>query len=203
MEEQFVEAVERAINHVATDFQSKPDRFWNERDMHWCLFYYLKQEGIFQKRYATELIRAEFPTIKTFGEGRPARGHYDLVVLQPNSIATEVVRKLKPWTPWGEYLPLVEVLVAVEVKMWVARLPLGRTIWDIQKLTASQNKVKYPYFLNFVQLNFARREMQEYYQELRRYLMDLARQWSKIKFLCVPSNARIQPEPSDNWLSHS
>ena len=64
MDEQFIEATKEAINQVVSAFQSEPDRFWNERDIHWSLFYYLKQQAVFQRRYAAELIRAEFPTLR-------------------------------------------------------------------------------------------------------------------------------------------
>ncbi len=64
MEEQFIEAVNKAIGQVVLDFQGDPTRYWNERDIHWSLFHYLKQQEIFQQNYITELIRAEFPTRK-------------------------------------------------------------------------------------------------------------------------------------------
>ena len=40
-------------------------------------------------------------------------------------------------------------MVAVEVKLWLARLPLDRADWDIQKLADSENDVCNAYFLNF------------------------------------------------------
>ena len=45
MDEQFVEATERAIDQLISDFQTEPNRFWNERDIHRSLFCYLKQQG--------------------------------------------------------------------------------------------------------------------------------------------------------------
>jgi len=199
MGEQFVEASERAIDQVVSDFQNEPDRFWNERDVHWSLLYYLKQQEVFQRDYATELVRAEFPTLGKYGEeGKKARGHFDLVILDPDSVATDAVRKLKPWADWDVYLPLVKVLVAVEVKTWVDRLRFDRTNWDIQKLVDSESKVKYPYFLNFVQLNWEKTEMRDYYQKLRRHL--LANTRLKLKILCVPNDVAVQPSRSDNWI---
>lgn len=51
VEQQLVEATERAIAKVIGDFQDYPDRFWNERDIHWSLFYYLKREAVVQESY--------------------------------------------------------------------------------------------------------------------------------------------------------
>ena len=199
MGKQFVEATESAINQVVSDFQNEPDRFWNERDVHWSLFYYLKQQHVFQRRYAAELIRAELPTLGKYGkEGRLARGHFDLVILDPDSVAAEAVRNLKPWTDWDVYLPLVRVLIAVEVKTWVDRLRFDRANWDIRKLMDPENKVGHPYFLNFVQLNWEKTEMKAYYQKLRRYLSGKPK--SKLKILCVPNEIAIQPSHADNWI---
>lgn len=195
----FVEATERAINHVVSDFQNEPDRFWNERDVHWSLFYHLKQQEVFQRRYATELIRAELPTLGKYGkEGRLARGHFDLVVLDPDSVAAEAVRNLKSWTDWDSYLPLVNVVIAVEIKTWVDKLRFDRTNWDILKLTDPENKVSYPYFLNFVQLDWERTGMKDYYTKLRRHLSGKPK--SKLKILCVPNEIAIQPSHADNWI---
>ena len=41
-----ITTIEKAIAEVAKNFQNNPDRFWNERDMHWSLFYYLKQAQV-------------------------------------------------------------------------------------------------------------------------------------------------------------
>ena len=202
MEEQFIEAVDKAIGQVVLDFQDDPTRYWNERDIHWNLFHYLKQQGIFQKNYITELIRAEFPTRAKYGGRKPARGHYDLVVLAPASLAAPAVCEMSPWAPWGEYLELVKVVGAVEVKMWWYRWSdfQRRVGWDIEKLMDSQNAVKYPYHLNFVQLDFSRPQMKDYYHKLRKHLMEETKRWPKLKILCVPSNVDIQ-SPSDNWIS--
>jgi hypothetical protein len=200
MRSQFVEATERAIAKLVADFQHDPDRFWNERDMHWILFYYLKQEGTVQEAYPTQLIRAEFPTVKKFGEKNPARGHYDLVVLDPESYNSEAVQRMKAQAPWDEYLKLIKITVAVEIKLWLARLPVERTDWDIQKLTEKPNNVLNAYFLNFVQLNFRRQHMQDYYRDLREHLMYHKKPRPDLNILCVPSDTKIQPDPSNNWL---
>ncbi len=204
MEEQFIKAVDKAIGQVVLDFQDDPTRYWNERDIHWNLFHYLKQQEIFQKNYITELIRAEFPTRVEYREvdGKPARGHYDLVILEPDSLAAPAVCEMSPWAPWDKYLELVKVVGAVEVKMWWYRWSdfQQRVGWDIQKLTDSQNAVKYPYLLNFVQLDFSRPQMKDYYHKLRKHLIEQAKRWPKLKILCVPSDVDIQP-PSDNWIS--
>jgi len=192
-----VEATERAIAKLVANFQGNSDRFWNERDMHWSLFYYLKQEGGIQESYPTQLVRAEFPTLKKFGN---ARGHYDLVILDSESYNSEAVQSMKTWDPWDEYLKLVKVAIAVEVKLWLARLPHERADWDIQKLTESPNNVLNAYFLNFVQLNFSREYARDYYRDLREYLMRHKTRWPDLRILCVPSETKIQPDASNNWL---
>lgn len=203
MEQQLIEVTERAIAKLVGDFQGYPDRFWNERDIHWSLFYYLKQEGVVQENYVTQLIRAELPTLKKFGVKNPARGHYDLAILDPQSYSDPTVQSMKPQDPWDEYLKLVKVLIAMEVKLWLARLPFQRADWDIKKLTEQPNNVLNAYFLNFVQLDFNRLHMQDYYRELREYLTHHKSQWPDLRILCVPSDSRFQPDPSKNWLSIS
>ena len=200
MENRLIKAVERAIDRLVSDFQGNPSRFWNERDMHWSLFYYLKREEVIQETYVTQLIRAEFPTVKKYGEKNPARGHYDLAVLDPQSYDSPAVQSMKAQDSWDDFLKLVKVMVAVEVKLWLARLPLDRADWDIQKLTDSENDVRNAYFLNFIQLDFSRPRVEKYYQELRGCLVKKMK-WPNLKILCVPSDIKVQPNPSENWLS--
>jgi hypothetical protein len=200
MEDQLVKAVEGAIDRLVSDFQGNPSRFWNERDMHWSLFYYLKQKEVIQEIDVTQLVRAEFPTVKKYGEKNPARGHYDLAVLDPQSYNSPAVQSMKAQDSWDDFLKLVKVMVAVEVKLWLARLPLGRADWDIQKLTDSENDVCNAYFLNFIQLDFSRPRAEKYYQELRGCLMKKMK-LPNLKILCVPSDIKVQPNPSENWLS--
>jgi len=200
MENQFIDATERAVGKLVADFQRYADRFWNERDLHWSLFYYLKREGVIPEIYTTELIRAEFPTMKVFGEKNPARGHYDLVILDPQSYRSETVQSMKAQNSWDEFLKAVKVMIAVEIKLWLARLPLERTDWDIEKLTETPNNVLNAYFLNFVQLDFDRQHTQDYYRDLRECLMRHKKRWPDIRVLCVPSDVKIQPDSSNNWL---
>ena len=202
MTEEFVEAIERAIASLVADFQGQASRFWNERDMHWYLFHHLKGDPVFLREYGTELIRAEFPTRAVYREGKlPSRGHFDLVILAPASVISPPVSGLPPWAPWKEYLPLVKVVIATEVKTWVDRAEFREKIdWDVEKLTDPRNAVRHSYFLNFVQLDFSRQLMQDFYQNLRGYLMEKARQWPKLRILCVPHDKGIQPDPRQDWI---
>ena len=118
------------------------------------------------------------------------------MILDPDSVATEAVRNLKPWTDWDVYLPLVRVLIAIEIKTWVDRLRFERTNWDIRKLTDPENKVGHPHFLNLVQLDWKKIEMREYYSKLQRYLSGK----SELKILCVPNDITVQPKQADNWI---
>lgn len=198
MGNQFVKATESAIERLVTDFQNYPDRFWNERDLHWGLFYYLRQEAVVSEADATQLIRAEFPTIKKFNH---ERGHYDLVVLNPQSYKNPAIQSMKAQDSWDGFLKLVEVIVAVEIKLWLARLPCERADWDIRKLMEPPNNVLNAFFLNFVQLDFSRQHAKNYYRELREYLMCHKKRYPELKILCVPSEIKIQPDSSQNWLS--
>ena len=166
--------VKKAISHVVVDFQNNPERFWNERDIHWSLFYYLKQQRVSEEAYPTELIRAEFPTRKVFPGEKPARGHYDLVILDAESYYKPEVQNMKAQAAWREFLEVVEIAVAIEVKLWLNRLRpenmAKRVDWDITKLTDKPNNLQNAYFLNFVQLNFKSDYMMQYRQELREYL---------------------------------
>ena len=193
--------VEKAISLVVADFQDYPDRFWNERDIHWSLFHYLEQEKVCEEAYPTELIRAEFPTRKVFPGKKPARGHYDLVILDAESYYKPEVQNMKAQTSWKEFLEVVEIAMAIEVKLWLNRLSpenmAERVDWDITKLTDKPNNVQNAYFLNFVQLDFKSDYMMRYYQELRDYLT--TKKQPGLSILCIPSDPKIQ-SVSTNWL---
>jgi hypothetical protein len=195
--------LERAISQVVTDFQTYTTRFWEERDIHWSLFYYLKTLGI-EEAYPSQLIRAEFPTRRTFGK-RPARGHYDLTILNLASYSLPEVQRMKPQTLWQEYLDLVRIDAAIEIKLWQNRLNdddmMERINWDVQKLTEELNNVDNAYFLNFVQMDFNSKYdlYKDYYIRLRENLKS-EKKLPNLKILCVPSENRIQPDPAENWL---
>ncbi len=196
-------AIEKAIAKVARNFQDDPQRFWNERDIHWSLFYYLKQVNISQEAYPTQLIRAEFPTLKVFPGNRPARGHYDLVILDAESYFKPEVQKMEAQAPWQEYLESLNITIAIEIKLWLNRLRpdnmVKRAEWDIQKLTDTPNKIQSAYFLNFVQLDFRRDHNKTYYKQLREYLVKQKKNWPNLNILSVPSNSQLQNN-TDNWL---
>lgn len=200
MNRDIVSAAEKAISLVVTAFQNNTTRFWNERDIHWSLFYYLRQENVIPEIYPTELIRAEFPTLNKYPNGNPVRGHYDLVVFDAASYRTPAVQAMKSQTDWDEFLPLVNLTVAVEIKLWLARLKPKRADWDVEKLTEQGNKVVNAFFLNFVQLDFNRKYNQDYYRNLLEHLVDHKITYPDLSILCVPSEKWIQPDSSDNWL---
>jgi hypothetical protein len=197
-------AVKNAISQIVADFQNNPERFWNERDIHWSLFHYLKREQGIKEAYPTQLIRAEFPTLKVFPGNKPARGHYDLVILDAESYFKPEVQNMKAQAPWGKYLELLQITVAIEVKLWLNRLRTenmaNRADWDIKKLTDTPNNVQNAYFLNFVQLDFEFEYMRDYYYRLREYLSDQKKEWPDLNILCVPSDRQVQPTPKENWL---
>lgn len=194
-------AVKNAVSHVIADFQDNQERFWNERDIHWSLFYYIKHEQACNEAYPTQLIRAEFPTLKVFPGNKPARGHYDLVILDAESYYRPEVQNMKAQAPWGKYLELLQITVAIEVKLWQSRLrqeDIEELVdWDIKKLTDKPNNIQNAYFLNFVQLEFKSDYMNKYYHELREYLA--TKKQPGLSILCVPSDPQVQSK-SNNWL---
>ncbi|MFC2033293.1 hypothetical protein ACFLUB_02080 [Chloroflexota bacterium] len=196
-------SLNNAMSRVVANFQANPERFWNERDIHWSLFYCLKLGQVSEETYPTELIRAEFPTLKVFDE---ARGHYDLVIINAESYNKPEVLNMNAQASWNDYLPLIELDVAIEIKLWLNRLQPEAmkegVNWDIQKLTDTPNKVKDAYLLNFVQLDFKRDIYEAYYQQLRDYLLEQKKQFPKLNILCVPSVAQMQ-NSTDNWLEYS
>ena len=193
-------AVKKAIAQVISVFQANRERFWNERDIHWSLFYYLKLGKVSEEAYPTELIRAEFPTLKVF-DG--ARGHYDLVIINEESYHKTEVQNMKAQSPWKDNLPLIELDVAIEIKLWLSRLQpkamMERADWDIQKLTDTPTNIQSAYFLNFVQLDFSRDIYRNYYQQLSDHLFDQKSKHPNLNILCVPSDLKIQSSIK-NWL---
>jgi hypothetical protein len=202
MKEIFVKAIEQAIEKVISDFQNNPNRYWNERDIHWNLFYYLKQEQVVQENYVTELIRAEFPTLKKFGKGDSDRGHYDLVILDSNSYHARSVQLMGAQSPWQPFLEHIELSVAIEIKLWLAKWSNleERAKWDIQKLTEKPNNIVNAFFLNFAQLDFSRKDTQLYFEKLRNHLVRYKQRWPNLKILCVPSDKSILHYSRQNWL---
>ena len=198
------EGIRRVTDRLVGDFQRSANRWWNERDLHWALFHYLKQEKVVEEEHITQLIRAEFPTVKEFGQKNPARGHYDLVVLDAASLNAPGVRDISMSAPWQSFLDQVTISTAVEIKLWQARASLeqraDRVGWDIEKLTAEPNNVQEACFLHFVHLDFTRPQMREWYQDLRRYLRDRAESRPDLQILCVPSYVEVQPDHLDDWL---
>jgi len=197
-----IKAVENATTKLVVNFQNNAERFWNERDIHWSLFHYIKQGKTINEAYPTELIRAEFPTRKVFQGNKPARGHYDLVILNAESYSNPEVQNMRSQAPWEDYLKLIEIDVAIEIKIWQARLndeDVHELIdWDIRKLTEEPHKVKGAYFLNFVQLDFQRKHNITYYRQLREYLVRQKK--PGLNILCVPSDCSIQHDMRENWL---
>jgi hypothetical protein len=149
------------------------------------------------------LIRAEFPTRKKYEGRKPARGHYDLVVLDPVSYNDRRVVTMKPWEEWEPYLKLVDVLVAVEVKMWLQRWSdrnLREVLeWDVEKLTYKENGARHPYLLNFVQFDFSKPHLQDFYQKLRDRLAEIAEGNTELKILYVRSDVTLQADT--NWIT--
>lgn len=172
-------AVESSIEKVVRDFQREPDRFRNEREIHWLLFHYLLLEQSWNVENPARLIRAEFPTRKIHPDKHRGRGHYDLVVLDSedfSNLNSQALRQTK-------------IKAAVEVKLWVTRCNLEqmaeRINWDINKLTDPENEVQYAYFINLVQLPFEK-VYKDFYRNLREYLGKINH--ANLRILCAPAD---------------
>jgi hypothetical protein len=196
--------VENCISQVVHDFQKYPERFWNERDLHWCLFYYLKHANVCTEAYPTQFIRAEFPTRNVFKGKKPARGHYDLVILNEESYSKPEVQKMKAQAPWQPYLDLVVIDVAIEMKLWPSRFNrkdmLERIDWDVRKLTEEPHNIKNAYSLNFIQLDFKSEYNKKFYLQLKECLRNYKRKHAAVNILCVPSSTQIHPISKVYWL---
>ncbi|MFC2069453.1 hypothetical protein ACFLTP_10700 [Chloroflexota bacterium] len=196
--------VVNSISQLVTDFQKYPERYWNERDIHWSLFYYLKHTQVCTEAYPTQLIRSELPTLKVFNGKRPARGHYDLAILDSHTPNLTEVLGRQNQISWDEFLKAIKIDAAIEIKMWQSRQRQVRIEeligWDIKKLTDEPNNINNAYFLNFVQLDFANKHMKDYYHKLREYLGNQKNKWPDLNILCVPNDLQIQPGLKDNWL---
>ncbi|MEW6033513.1 MAG: hypothetical protein AB1603_01505 [Chloroflexota bacterium] len=202
-------ALLKAIDQVVADFQVGLKKSWNERDLHWCLFYHLKDNGDIREEYPTQLIRAEFPTWEYREKARRTRGHYDLVVLDRESVVGDKVKELDFDAEWDEWLPSVTILAAVEMKLWLSD-PLSERSreaikWDIDKLTPSEGresgaKVVSVYYLNFVQMDFNRSHAQRYLQDLERHLTEQKAEHPSLNILCVAGGPPIQRISTAHWL---
>ncbi|GAI04155.1 unnamed protein product [marine sediment metagenome] len=102
---------------------------------------------------------------------------------------------MKAQAPWDKYLRLINIDVAIEIKLWLNRLSpdnmVKRAEWDIQKLTDTPNKIQNSYFLNFVQLDFRHEQNKTYYKQLREYLIKQKQNWPNLNILCVSSDSKL------------
>jgi hypothetical protein len=180
-------AVESAIEKVVQEFQREPNRFGNERDIHWLLFHYLQVDKSWNVENPGRLIRAEYPTRKIYQEKHRGRGHYDLVVLDSESYLTQTHQYSEASAPWQ-----IKIQAAVEVKLWLARCNprdmAERINWDINKLINSENEVQYAYFVNLVQLPHEKHYL-KFYRDLREYLGKI--QHDNLRILCAPGDMRF------------
>lgn len=180
-------AVESAIEKVVQDFQREPNRFVNERDIHWLLFHYLQLEQSWNVENPARLIRAEFPTRKIYPEKHRGRGHYDLVVLDSEPYFNQAFQKTRAQAPWQ-----IKIKAAVEIKLWLTRCNpddmAKRITWDINKLTDRENEVQYAYFINLVQLPFEKL-YKDFYRNLHEYLGKINH--ANLRILCAPADLRF------------
>lgn len=141
--------MERAISELARRFQESPLDFFTESDLHSWLYRSLLEIPELSRRYGmaeasgeTLLVHREYPTFFRFREGLPvektgppaSRGHYDLVVLNPEFVTTypaEVVTNQSFSKTEGKTWPMKPILAAIEVKL-LRRKPSDQVMEDIE-----------------------------------------------------------------------
>ena len=181
-----------AIDRVVKDFQKCADRWWAERDIDWLVFHYLREEKICPPT-DNDYIRAEFPTIRE--HGKRLRRYYDVAILDPQSAGLTADRNEE----WGTLLPKIDVLAAVEVKVWHSASQVAngaeRADPDIEKLMDPVNKVGNAYFLNFIEID----GHSPSYRGFRAYLTKVKKKYPRINILCVPS-LRATQDIAKDWV---
>lgn len=194
-----VEAIQRAIDQVVAEFQQHPHKLWNERYLHWSPFHYIKQQGVVSEAYYTQLIRAKFPTQKIFSKRRPAREHYDMVILDSDPYLIPEVQYMERKGNLGDFLNSIRLKIAIEIELWEARLKQDKVEqiikWNKDKLTKLPNNIMTALFLNFVKMNFNKEQNYKYYQDLREHLSLIKEQYPELKILCVHGDHMFQPDP--------
>lgn len=111
MSDEKIKTVESCIEELVKEFKNNPYWFYTEQAIHCCLYHLLVKKEEFRKPYPTAdkkktiLLHKEYPTIKLYkrkpdkelrdkekGE-RGARGHFDIVILDPEDIKKISVKK--------------------------------------------------------------------------------------------------------------
>lgn len=150
--------IEKCIKSLGEKFLKWPYNFFTESDAHSFLYYYIFRSGykLLKQPYPTKdssiktvLIHREYPTSFRYSkknmrlDEKGGRGHYDLVVLNPDFVAShsigEVIAKVfkKCCKDENDHL-----LAAIEFKLIVNPLSKGlesEIEKDFQKLTWSIN----------------------------------------------------------------
>lgn len=141
--------IEVCIQKLVSKFRDAPDFFYSESDMQCYLYHILYENPVLQRTYPTRdgfemgLLHNEYRTygkymteqklLKKSEKGR--RGHFDLVILDPDSVLREKLFRSK-------------ILFAVE--MAFDNLSWVHFENDFTKLTDPRNKVAYGYILWFL-----------------------------------------------------
>ena len=198
--------LDRCITSLGIKFLKWPNNFFTESDAHSFLYYYIFRSSIPElKRFyhtadnksKTVLVHREYPTsyryIKENMElsDRGGRGHYDLVILNPEFITTHSIEEVMAKT----YKKVSKndkehLLTVIEFKLVVNALS-KRMKEEIEKDVKKLN-----YALDLVQsktaymIVFNRYRKEELYQQ---EIATLGKAYSKIKFIyieSVPENKR-------------
>jgi len=144
-----VAGIESSISELARRFRESPLDFFTESDLHSWLYHALLEIPELLRRYGmaeasgkTVLVHREYPTFFRFRErlpvektGPPARrGHYDLVVLNPDFVTTyppEIVTNQTFSMVEGKTWPMKPILAAIEVKL-LTRRPSAQIMQDME-----------------------------------------------------------------------
>ena len=147
------EDLESRIQKLISKFMNEPKFFYSESDMQCYLYHLLYENPVLQKDYFTKggvktsILHNEYQTYGTYVKEnkllkkseRGRRGHFDLVILDPDSVSQERLWKSK-------------ILFAIE--MAFNNMDLTHFDNDLTKLTDSRNKVTNGYMLWFLSVKW-------------------------------------------------
>jgi len=140
--------VENCIGKLLAKFKENPFFFYTESDMHCYLYHFLLQDEKLQRKYLTKdgmpmiLLHRGYPTVGRYvrKEGllraskKGRRGHFDLAILNPDSIDKYTLKTQK-------------TLIAIEMALNEGEKHFMN---DYTKLNDERNRILYGYLLFFV-----------------------------------------------------
>jgi hypothetical protein len=216
--------IERAIHQLVSEFLDEPYRFFTEADAVARFHELLEADPILNQRVTTEnghqipIIHQEYPTFFRFDDKNPIarlpvsskarRGHYDLVIMNPEFISAHTAETVKNRNYKFERIEGIQPLQAVvEFKLDDLGWSNGRTkgIWaEIGKLVLSQEDVELRYLVALMRYRAPNENRwKKYWPQVEQ----TAQEQCDVRSLFATSWVSIEREPSvstfGNWLSNT